>query len=77
MIELFTAPWCGKCKALKNWMTQEGIDFEERNIDLEPSAEKELQDNNLLNIPILKIDGEYHCEDIYKLKEHLVEFIQN
>lgn len=73
MIELFTAPWCGKCKALKAWMKQEEIEFIEKNIDREPLASKELEENNIISLPVIKKEGSYHSGELTALRDIILK----
>ena len=57
-IILYTQPGWHFCGLEKAWLSNEGIEFSERNIAEDPSALEELQELNVFSTPVTLIDGE-------------------
>lgn len=58
-VRLYTTPVCPYCIALKNFLKEQDIDFEEIDVSTNDQARKELiAKTNQLNIPVLEVDGE-------------------
>jgi len=59
-VTLFSASWCGACRKAKNFLDQEGVTYEERDIDLDPAAKNEVRRVlGSVRIPLLDINGQY------------------
>jgi glutaredoxin len=62
-ILLYSAEWCGVCKATADFLQKEGIPFEKRDIEKNPKAQQELSCKALKSgqringIPVLDIGG--------------------
>jgi glutaredoxin len=58
-IVVYTTGWCPHCKRAKAWMAENGIPYEERNIE---SSSRNAEENRKLNprgsIPTFDVDGE-------------------
>lgn len=46
---------CAPCRTLKYYLTKKGIEFEERNVDLNPEFEKELNTLGYASVPVTLI----------------------
>jgi len=56
---VYTAPWCPWCTRAKEYLTQKGIKFEERDIEVKPEFREELAEKSgQTGIPVIEIDGE-------------------
>ncbi|HCF56632.1 MAG TPA: hypothetical protein DFS52_01380 [Myxococcales bacterium] len=61
---LYTTSWCGACRRARAWFGQEGIDFEEKDIEKDSAAQQEMtrkcQRAGLRSggVPVIDIDGE-------------------
>jgi len=58
MLKLFSAPWCSACKQVKNFMKQQGIPFEEKDIDADKDAYDVLMRLQLRSIPVIYLDDD-------------------
>jgi glutaredoxin len=57
---LYTAKMCGDCQLLKQFMDENGIAYESRDIKEDPLHAKAVEDNTgKLGVPYLVIDGEW------------------
>jgi glutaredoxin len=60
---LYGASWCGACKQAKQYFTQKGVPFVEKDIEKEPSARSEMlakardQGVNASGIPVIDVRG--------------------
>lgn len=57
-VVLFTQSECRFCNLEKEWLSQHGVPFKERNIGDDPSALSELEAIPLFTTPVTLIDGE-------------------
>lgn len=58
MLKVFSAPWCSACKQVKNFMNQQGIPFEEKDIDADKDAYDTLVRLQLRSIPVVYLDDD-------------------
>ncbi len=56
MLQLFSADWCGACKQLKKFLTEQDISYVERNVDNDADARKIMERLQLRSIPVLYKD---------------------
>lgn len=57
-IEIFSASWCGACRAARAYMDEHGIDYTVRDVDEDPSASEQLrQISPRGSIPAITFDG--------------------
>jgi glutaredoxin 3 len=58
-IIVYTSPTCGYCRMLKEFLTQRGISFEERDVSRDPSYAQELvRSTGQMGVPVTIIDGQ-------------------
>ena len=57
-VVLFTQLACRFCNLEKEWHSQHGVDFQDRNITDDPSALTDLQQIPAFSTPVTWIDGE-------------------
>lgn len=43
---------------MKEFLSQKGVEFTERNIQTDPEARKELMKKGIMAVPVVEIDGE-------------------
>jgi glutaredoxin len=57
-VQMYTAAWCGDCRAAKKFLDSHGIEFTEINVDTDPEAAAEVvRHAGKRAIPQLVIDG--------------------
>jgi len=57
---LYSADFCGDCRALRTWMDREGITYEHRDIRKHPQHAAELEaQTGKQGVPYLIINGEW------------------
>lgn len=59
-IVLYTTGWCAYCKMLKNYLSEKGVDFAEKDIENDSIAHQELMDKvngNFRGVPVSDING--------------------
>lgn len=61
-IIIYSGEYCPNCKMIKSFMDNQGIQYEERNIENE-EYKKELEKRGFKSIPVLVTNGEYHLVD--------------
>lgn len=58
-ITVYSAPWCGFCHAVKQYLDKQGIAYQDKDIDQDPvAAEEVVKKSGQMGIPVLDIDGE-------------------
>jgi glutaredoxin 3 len=58
MLKVYSASWCSACKQVKQFLKQENIDFEEKDIDNDKEAYDKLIKLNLRSIPVVFDDND-------------------
>lgn len=56
MLQVFSAPWCAACKQVKQFMKQNNIPYEEKDIDTDAEAQATLTRLQLRSIPVIYLD---------------------
>lgn len=56
MLKVFSAPWCAACKQVKQFLKQQNIPFEEKDIDADKDAYDTLARLELRSIPVVYLD---------------------
>ncbi|MDF2926474.1 MAG: NrdH-redoxin [Paenibacillaceae bacterium] len=54
---VYSSTHCTYCKQLKTYLSEQNIEFEERNIDDDEAYAKELQDLGMSSVPVTVIGG--------------------
>ena len=68
-VTIYTSNTCPHCKAAKNYLKENNIDFEEKNVDEDRSAIDYLVEKGHRGVPVINIEG----EDIVGFNKELVE----
>ncbi|MDU5504898.1 MAG: glutaredoxin family protein [Anaerococcus vaginalis] len=68
-VTVYTSNTCPHCKAAKNYLKENNIDFEEKNVDEDRSAIDYLVEKGYRGVPVINIDG----EDLVGFNKDLVE----
>lgn len=58
MLKVFSATWCPTCKQVKQFLKQQNIPFEEKDIDTDKEAYDTLMRLQLRSIPVTYLDDE-------------------
>ncbi len=59
-VQMYTASWCGDCRAAKKFLDSHGIEYTEIDVDRDPEASAEVVRHvGKRAIPQLVIDGEW------------------
>ncbi len=59
-ITIYSTSWCGFCKMTAKYLHDKGIEFEEKDIEADEAAHKELMEkinNDFRGVPVTDIDG--------------------
>ena len=55
---VYTATWCGFCHAVKDYLDKKGVQYEDRDVDSNPTWGQEAVDKSgQRGIPVVDIDG--------------------
>lgn len=55
---VYTTTWCPYCQEAKEYLTENGVPYEEKNIELDLKTRAEMiQKSGQLGVPVLEIDG--------------------
>jgi len=57
-VVIFTGNTWPYCHTAKEYLSQKGINFEERNINEDPNARKELIQRKIMGVPAIFVDDE-------------------
>ena len=58
-VVIYTAPWCGWCRKTLAWLDARGVDYDNRDIEADPSAREELiAKSGSTSIPVVEVDGQ-------------------
>lgn len=57
-VTIYTSSTCPHCKAAKNYLKENNIEFEEKNVDEDRSAVDYLVEKGHRGVPVINIDGE-------------------
>ena len=68
-VTVYTSNTCPHCKAAKNYLRENNIEFEEKNVDEDRSAIDYLVEKGHRGVPVITIDG----EDIVGFNKELVD----
>lgn len=68
-VTVYTSNTCPHCKAVKNYLKENNIDFEEKNVDEDRSAIDYLVEKGHRGVPVINIDG----EDIVGFNKEIVD----
>lgn len=68
-VTIYTSNTCPHCKAAKNYLRENNIDFEEKNVDEDRSAIDYLVEKGHRGVPVINIEG----EDIVGFNKELVD----
>lgn len=64
-IVLYSNTGCSKCSMLKRWLELKKINYEELNISENDEARQTLISKGLIQLPQVKIDGEFIKFEVY------------
>lgn len=68
-VTVYTSNTCPHCKAAKNYLRDNNIEFEEKNVDEDRSAIDYLVEKGHRGVPVINIEG----EDIVGFNKELVD----
>ncbi len=72
MVKVYSAPGCPWCSAVKNFLKEHNIAFEEIDVSDPKNAEEFIKKTGQMSVPVIDIDGELVIGfDQQKLKEKL------
>lgn len=57
-VVVYSSNTCPYCVSAKEYLTEKGVEFEEKNVQTNPEARQELMKMGHMGVPVLLIDGE-------------------
>lgn len=57
-VVVFTSNTCPHCTTAKEYLSENNIEFEEKNVQTDPEARKELVKRKIMGVPAIFIDDE-------------------
>ena len=57
-VTVYTSNTCGYCHLAKDFLKENGIDFEEKNVSTDTIARKELMSKGFMGVPVIFVDEE-------------------
>lgn len=57
-VTIYTSSTCPHCVAAKDYLNSKGISYEEKNVQKDPQARKELMSKGYMGVPVIIVDGE-------------------
>lgn len=55
-IKMYTSSTCSHCFAAKDYLKENGYEYEEKNVSTDPQAKKELMAMGYMGVPIIMVD---------------------
>lgn len=55
---VYTSSTCPHCVAAKDYLNGKGVSYEEKNVQTDPQARKELMSKGYMGVPVIIVDGE-------------------
>ncbi|SDY32055.1 MULTISPECIES: glutaredoxin family protein [Tindallia] len=55
---VYTSTTCPHCTTAKEYLSSKGVDFEEKNVQSDVAARKELMEKGIMAVPVIKVDEE-------------------
>jgi len=69
---VYSAEWCHWCHKVKDFLKENSVEFEERNVDNQEYAKESMEKSGQAGIPVTDIDGQIVIGfDVAKIKELL------
>lgn len=57
-VTVYTSNTCGYCHLAKDFLKENSIDFEEKNVSTDTVARKELMSKGFMGVPVIFVDEE-------------------
>lgn len=57
-VTVFTSNTCGYCHMAKDYLNENNIEFEERNVSTDADARKELMSKGFMGVPVIYVGEE-------------------
>ena len=57
-VTIFTSNTCGYCHMAKDYLNENNIEFEERNVSTDAAARKELMSQGFMGVPVIYVGDE-------------------
>ena len=57
-VTVFTSNTCGYCHIAKDYLNENNIPFEEKNVSTDASARKELMSQGFMGVPVIYVEDE-------------------
>lgn len=57
-VVVYTSNTCGYCHMVKDYLNENSIEFDERNVSTDAAARKELMSKGFMGVPVVYIDDE-------------------
>lgn len=57
-VKVFTSSTCPYCTMAKDYLIEKGVEFEEKNVQIDKEARMELMSKGYTGVPVIVIDNE-------------------
>jgi len=58
VVTIYTTTWCGFCQMAKKYMSQIGVQYEEKDVERDPAAATEaVQKSGQMGVPVIDVNG--------------------
>ena len=57
-VKVYTSNTWPHCTTAKQYLSEKGVNYEEKNVQTDPSAKKELMQMGHMGVPVIIVDGE-------------------
>ncbi len=57
-VVVYTSNTCGYCHMAKDYLNENNVEFEEKNVSTDPVARKELMSQGFMGVPVIYVDDE-------------------
>lgn len=55
---VYSSDSCGYCRMAKEWLKENGVPFEEKNVNTDPQARREMEEMKAAGVPIIAVGNE-------------------
>lgn len=57
-VTIYTSNTCPHCVSAKQYLSEKGVNYTEKNVQTDPSARKELIQKGIMSVPVIVVDGQ-------------------
>ncbi len=59
-ITVYSTPFCAPCERLKQFLSQQGVEFDAKDLMMDEDAAERLEGMGIRSSPVLEVDGQFY-----------------